>query len=132
MSAHESLPARLDRWIMRGPWRALSPPNATELADESLSERELVDQGLIGVWIVYTVVLGVGSLLITLLVDPPIVVAAILALLVAVPASMVLLRGVVDGFSPRGRLPKYTTSSLAFVGCYFVAAAGSLTALAEP
>ena len=117
---------------MRGPWRALSPPNATELADVSPSERELVVQGLIGVWILYTVALSVCSLLITLLIDPPIVVAAILALLVAVPASMVLLRGVVDGLSPRGRLPKYTTSSLAFVWCYFVAAAGSLIAMAKP
>jgi hypothetical protein len=75
---------------------------------------------------------GVVSLLFILLVNPPLVVTAILALLVAVPASMLLLRGVVDGFSPRGRLPKYTTSSLALLACYLVAAAGSLAALAMP
>jgi hypothetical protein len=83
----------------------------------------------IGVWLVCTFLLGVGSLLIILLVDPPRVGSAVLALVVAVPASMLLLRGVVDGFGSRGRLPKHTTSSLALLGCYVVAAAGSLGSL---
>ena len=72
------------------------------------------------------------SLIVIMLANRPRVVAAVLALLVAVPASMLWLRGVIDGLSPGGRLPKYTNSPLALLGCYLVAAAGSLAALATP
>ena len=132
MRSHEGLPLKLDRWILKGfPWvRGLSTSIGS--ADESPSNREVASQFLIGVWLGCTVLVGVASLTVILLADPPLVVTAILALLVAVPASMVLLRGVVDGLSPRGRLPKYTTSSLALLACYLVAAAGSLAALAMP
>jgi len=132
MRSHEGLPLKLERSILKGfPWvRGLSTSIGS--AAESLSIREVASQFLIGVWLGCTVLLGVVSLIVILLADPPLVVTAILALLVAVPASMVLLRGVVDGFSPRGRLPRYTTSSLALLVCYLVAAAGSLAALAMP
>ena len=98
-------------------------------SDESPSIREVARQFLIGVWLCCTVLLGVVSLIVA---NRPRVVAAVLALLVAVPASMLLLRGVIDGLSPGGRLPKYTNSPLALLGCYLVAAAGSLAALATP
>ena len=123
---------QLDRWILRGFRWVGGPSTAIESSDESSSNQELVSQFLIGVWLVCTFLLGVGSLMVILLVDPPLVASAVIALVVAVPASMLLLRGVVDGFSSRGRLPKYTTSSLALLGCYVVAAAGSLAALVMP
>lgn len=131
MSSQEGLPVQLDRWILRGFRWVGGPSNAIESSDESPSNQELVSQFLIGVWLVCTFLLGVGSLMVILLVDPPRVASAVLALVVAVPASMLLLR-VVDGLSSRGRLPKYTTSSLALLGCYVVAAAGSLAALVMP
>ena len=132
MRSHEGLPMNLDRWILKGlPWvRGLSASIGS--SDESRSIREVTSQFLIGVWLCCTVLVGVVSLIVILLATPPLVVTAILALLVAVPASMLLLRGVVDGFSPNGRLPKHTTSSQALLACYLVAAAGSLAALAMP
>jgi hypothetical protein len=117
---------RLDQCVLRGLSTAIDP------LDESAPNQELVRQVLAGAWLFCTFLLGVGSLMVILLADPPPIVAAVLALVVAVPASMFLLRGVVDGFSPRGRLPKHTTSSLALLGCYVVAAAGSLAALVLP
>jgi hypothetical protein len=129
MSLREGLPAQLDRWILRGFRWVGGPPPAIESSDASPSNRELVSQFLIGVWLVCTFLFAVGSLMVILLVDPPRLVSAVLALVVAVPASMLLLRGVVDGFSSRGRLHKYTTSSLALLGCYVVAVAGSTAAL---
>lgn len=132
MRSQEGLPLKLDRWILKGfPWvHGLSTSIGS--SEESPSIREVASQFLIGVWLSCTVLVSVLSLIVILLANPPFVVTAILALLIAIPASMLLLRGVVDGFSPRGRLPKYTTSSLALLLCYLVAAAGSLVALAMP
>ncbi|HEX5533388.1 MAG TPA: hypothetical protein VFX33_06575 [Actinomycetales bacterium] len=42
----------------------------------------------------------------------------------AVPGSMAILRGVVDGISPRRRLPKYTTGTGTWLMCYAVAVGG--------
>jgi len=132
MRSHEGLPLKLDRWILKGFPSVRGLSTSIGSSDESPSIREVASQFLIGVWLCCTVLVGGVSLVVILLANPPLVVTAILALLVALPASMLLLRGVIDGFSPRGRLPKRTTSSLALLVCYLVAAAGSLAALAMP
>ena len=89
------------------------------------SERQR--QMLFGVWMVAAAVVGIAFLLHVLSVDSWFI-GALCALVTAVPASMALLRGVVDAVSPSGRLPKYTTNTAIWLACYVVAAAGLLFA----
>ena len=70
MRSHEGLPLKLDRLILKGfPWvRGLSTSIGS--ADESPSNRDVASQFLIGVWLGCTVLVGVVSLIVTLLADP--------------------------------------------------------------
>jgi hypothetical protein len=121
-----SVPARLDALVLRrlpaSQTEAGTPAGGTATAAGD-SERQL----LFGAWLVATVALAVGSLVLGLAVASwP--VRAVSALVTGVPASMAVLRGVADAVSPRGRLPKYTTSTATWLVCYLVATGGLMVA----
>jgi hypothetical protein len=84
-------------------------------------------QFLFGVWLLITA-LTAGALLLVILWVQAVPVAVFSALLTAVPGSMFLLRGVVDGFSAGRRSPKYTISTAVWTICYAVAAGALLLA----
>jgi hypothetical protein len=128
------VPARLDFWVASALDQLLRRPSDAALA-EALRRpggEEDVTQFLSGVWLVLTVAIGLGGLFVVLRTDDDLLLGTVFALLAAIPGAMTLLRGVVDGVSTRrGRLPRRTRSSLAFLACYTVAALGLFVALAR-
>ncbi len=86
-------------------------------------KNEDAQQFLVGVWLLITAVLGVMFALLNLAFDQWSV-GVLSAVTTAVPGSMAILRGVVDGISPRRQLPKYTTDTGTWLMCYAVAVGG--------
>lgn len=120
-----TVPARLDEFLLP----RLRPSNRSESSatDRSPAAQETTEQFLLGAWLAITALTG-AALVLVALAFPSRWVGVLCALTTAVPGSMTILRGVVDAVSPRGRLPKYTTSTVAWLLCYLVAACGLLAA----
>ena len=82
----------------------------------------------VGAWIALT---ALGAVLARGAPEPPAPAPALevaCSIVVAVPAGMMLLHGVVDGISPMDRLPRYTRSTSVWSICGAAALAGALPA----
>jgi hypothetical protein len=115
-----TIPVRLDRLLLR--WL----PSHRDLDP---AKNEDVQGFPTGSWLAVT---ALGAVLALALLQLPVsapMLGIICSAMLAVPGTMMILRGVVDGVSARGRLPKYTQSTAGWFLCYATALGGSLLAL---